>query len=118
MTQRSPNAMLAYANYDIRRRSVDVTLLYESVNGTQSFVQTPLVRTVQPTEHEVVAPTFALTPDDATRLMDALWSAHVRPTSMPQSTAGEIEALKYTNATLTSEVDFLRTLVKHHLGIV
>lgn len=40
-----------------------------------------------------VDPFLRLSPEDATRLMDELWGAGVRPTSV--GTAGQLEAVKY-----------------------
>lgn len=124
MVIRNPRSITVYANKDIRKRTIDLCFTRGEGTASESFAKP--MEFVEPPEkfEETAGHTVSLPFEDASQLMNELWAAGIRPTEDMGST-GQLSAMKEVvaakNAHVTSleaEVDYLRRLLNHQLGIV
>lgn len=108
--------MSVFANRDIRCRRIQIYAEMRTPGAPSKWAELSEFRERRDDEYEAPV-ALSLTYEDATKLMDELWNARVRPSDQ-FSTDNERKAMEVTIAALKSEVEFLRTIVRHHLGIV
>jgi len=99
----------AYAQRDIRRRSIQIYLARGSLHGTVKFEEA--------LDHTDPGPSFALPYETAEKFITELWSAGVRPESELHG-IGERQILQAHISSLKEEIAFLRGVVNHQLGMV
>lgn len=83
----------------------------------QSFAEPLVMRTRDPDDTDIITPTFSLSFEESADWMNELWKMGVRPADR-QVTSGEIAALKAHIASLETQTEFLKSLVRNQLGVI
>lgn len=108
------NKLRVYAERDIRRNGVGLLVVQEKPDGRLEYISSVSMSDQIPDKG---TDGLFLSYSEAQSLMNELWNASIRP-SESVFTSAEAQAMKKTIEVLSEEVAFLRTLVRHHLGIV
>lgn len=108
------NRLRIYADRDIRRNGIGLLVVQETEDGKLRYISDVTMSDDVPDKG---TEGLFLDYPEAQNLMNELWNARVRP-SEDVFTPAESQAMKKTINVLEAEVTFLRSLVRHHLGII
>lgn len=102
---------------DIRRRCIAIAAVYRQ-DGIVSALQPVSAEDFEKDyPRDDVAPFVRLPYEAAQELMDELWQCGIRPTDRDANQA-EVVAVKNHISSLGEEVEFLRRVITHQLGII
>lgn len=99
---------------DIRAHGIKLTIAQEETSGVRKFWTEVTCKSERDMEDSVV-PSQLFDWESATELMNELWNAGIRPSEV--GTPGEKKALQDRIKAQDDEINFLRAIVHHNLGM-
>lgn len=99
---------------DIRANGIKLTIAQEDVSGIRRF-WTGITCTPEREMEDSALPSQLFNWESATELMNELWNAGIRPSEV--GTPGERKALLDRIKAQDEEINFLRAVVHHNLGM-
>ena len=100
---------------DIRANGIRLTIAHEQADGARAFVTGMTFQDERTMNDSATTPGQLIAFESAVELMNELWNAGIRPSDV--GSPGERRALLDRIKAHEDEINFLRAIVHHNLGM-